>query len=331
MKYDPTMERDAVLPPTPWDLAKRWGTRLGLLALVASVALHLFGGYLTTLIRLGGGGFGAPSREVEEGGPIGMALASESELAAVSVAAGSPAAMPSVPDEPSSVISVPLVEDGQLNAPALSEDGTPNVGSLAGGGDVNIEGGGSAGGGLGGSGGGGASFFGVEAGGTRFVLVLDASGSMQGLRLQRLKRELSATIEGLSPDAQVCVVLFSDTPRPLRKRMGWLDATAANKRDMISEVGVLSDLDLGPNTLVMPAMRLVFSQLRPRPDAIYLMTDGEFLDPVQSVAEELALLNRAQDKPTPIHAICFGDARGEEQMKRIARQSAGTYAFVPVE
>jgi hypothetical protein len=154
---------------------------------------------------------------------------------------------------------------------------------------------------------------------------------MQGLRLQRLKRELSATIEGLAPDAQVSVVLFSDTPRPLRKRVQWVDATAANKRELIAEVGLLTDQDLGPNTLVMPGFRLIFSQLRPRPDAIYLMTDGEFLDGVASVPEEVALLNRAQERPVPIHTICFGDPRGEESMKRIARQSGGTYTFVPVD
>lgn len=329
-QVDPTMERDAVLPPTPQELLVRWIKRAGVLALVASLLLHLSGGYLASLIRLGGGGVGDVAAGEEAGAPIGMALATEAQLAEIAAAAGSPEALPTVPEETSAAPSMPLVEGGELTAPTLSSGGMSDLGSLTGGGDVNMDGGG--GGGLGGSGGGsGASFFGVEAGGTRFALILDASGSMQGLRLQRLKRELSATIEGLAPDAQVSVILFSDTPRPLRKRVQWVDATAANKRELIAEVSLLTDTDLGPNTLVMPAFRMIFSQLRPRPDAIYLMTDGEFLDGVGSVPEEVALLNRAQERPVPIHAICFGDPRGEEHMKRIARQSGGTYTFVPVD
>lgn len=329
-EIDPTMERDAVLPPTPQELVIRWIKRAGVLALVASLALHLSGGYLASLIRLGGGGVGNVGVSEEAGAPIGMALATETQLAEIAAAAGSPEALPTVPEETNAAPSMPLVEGGELTAPTLTAGGMSDLGSLTGGGDVNIDG--SGGGGLGGSGGGsGASFFGVEAGGTRFALILDASGSMQGLRLQRLKRELSSTIEGLAPDAQVSVVLFSDTPRPLRKRVQWVDATAANKRELIAEVGLLTDQDLGPNTLVMPAFRLIFSQLRPRPDAIYLMTDGEFLDGVASVPEEVALLNRAQERPVPIHTICFGDPRGEDYMKRIARQSGGTYTFVPVD
>jgi uncharacterized protein YegL len=329
-EIDPTMERDAVLPPTPRELLIRWIKRAGVLALVASLLLHLSGGYLATLIRLGAGGVGDVGMSDEAGAPIGMALATETQLAEIAAAAGSPEALPTVPEETNAQPAMPLVEGGELNAPTLTSGGLSDLGSLTGSGDVTIDGGG--GGALGGSGGGsGASFFGVEAGGTRFAMILDASGSMQGLRLQRLKRELSATIEGLAPDAQVSVILFSDTPRPLRKRVQWVDATAANKRELIAEVSLLTDQDLGPNTLVMPAFRLLFSQLRPRPDAIYLMTDGEFLDAVGSVPEEVALLNRAQERPVPIHTICFGDVRGEETMKRIARQSGGTYTFVPVD
>jgi hypothetical protein len=80
------MERDAVLPPTPQELLVRWIKRAGVFALVASVLLHLSGGYLASLIRLGGGGVGEVGANEEAGAPIGMALATETQLAEIAAA-----------------------------------------------------------------------------------------------------------------------------------------------------------------------------------------------------------------------------------------------------
>lgn len=328
-RADPTLERDATLPPSASDLLRRWATGLGIVAIVISMFLHLGGGVLSYLIRFGGSGIGAPAPKGE--GLVEMALGTGAELTELS-AASSGGALPAVPEEASSQPSqMPLVAEGFAESSSLSAGGIGEVGDLAGGGDVDVGGSGTGGWGLGGTGGNGTSFFGVEAGGTRFAFVLDASGSMQGKRLIRLKRELRQTIEGLQPDAQVSVILFSDVAKPLRKRVAWVEATAASKRDLSAEVDALQDIDLGPNTLVLPAMRLVFGQLRPRPDAIFLMTDGEFLDSVGSVPDEVALLNRGQERPVPVHTICFGDPLGEEGMKRIAKTSGGTYTFVPAD
>ncbi|MFO0858465.1 MAG: vWA domain-containing protein [Phycisphaerales bacterium] len=326
---DPTMERDATLPPTAADLFRRWATGLGIVAILVSIFLHTGGGVLSYFIRFGGSGIGAPAPAGE--GLVEMALGTGAELSELS-AASTGGSLPAVPEEASTQpAQMPLVTEGLTETSSLSAGGIGEVGNLAGGGDVDVGGSGTGGWGLGGTGGNGTSFFGVEAGGTRFAFVLDASGSMAGKRLVRLKNELRATIEGLQPDAQVCVVLFSDVAKPLRKRIGWVEATAASKRDMVAEVDALQDLDLGPNTLVLPGMRLVFGQLRPRPDAIFLMTDGEFLDMVASVPDEINLLNRGQERPVPVHTICFGDPRGEEGMKRIAKNSGGTYTFVPAD
>ena len=51
-----------------------------------------------------------------------------------------------------------------------------------------------------------------------------------------------------------------------------------------------------------PAFEIAFQQLRPRPDAIFFMTDGLF---PPTVAAALPTLNNGR-KPVPIHAIfCF--------------------------
>src|SRR5262249_53760813 len=64
--------------------------------------------------------------------------------------------------------------------------------------------------------------------------------------------------------------------------------------------------------------------MKPRPDAIYFMTDGLF-DP--SVAEKIAWLNRG-GKRIPVHCLAFMDRSSEATMKEIAERSGGTYTFI---
>ncbi len=62
--------------------------------------------------------------------------------------------------------------------------------------------------------------------------------------------------------------------------------------------------------------------LRPRPDAIYFVTDGDF-DP--QLADDIKVLNA--DPSIPIYTICLESRDAEQIMKRIASESGGTHAF----
>ena len=76
----------------------------------------------------------------------------------------------------------------------------------------------------------------------------------------------------------------------------------------------------------LPAFDLLF-ELRPRPDAIYFMTDGAFVNP-EAVVAEITRLNRSTGRVVPIHCITFIEREAEETMKEIARQSGGSYTHV---
>ena len=71
-----------------------------------------------------------------------------------------------------------------------------------------------------------------------------------------------------------------------------------------------------------PAFLVVFAN-RPRPDAVYFMTDGEFND---TVVAEIASMNA--EMQIPIHCITFGERGAEPMMREIARQSGGTYTHI---
>lgn len=282
-------------------------TTLGALAI--SLVVHLLGGVLAAIFVVGA----SPSRGDGDAAPIEMAVISQSELtqlqdAAMGIATPSvtDVAMPS--DVPAATDSI--AEGGDALGGDLGE-----VGALAGGGDIA-----GTGEGLGGAGGGGgASFFGVEVQGNRFAYIVDVSGSMDGPRLGGLREELNQSLSGLLETSEFVIIQFSDDARIVGESKTWQEASNAVKRSMRTQVGLLASTG---GTNPVPGFEVVF-QLRPRPDAIYFMTDGDFAD--QSADE---ILNLWSGSKIPVHTICFGSRDGEERMKRIAKQTRGSYTFV---
>jgi hypothetical protein len=169
--------------------------------------------------------------------------------------------------------------------------------------------------------GGVASFFGVEARGQRFAYIVDRSGSMEGAKIQTLKSQLISSIGGLSESASFMVFFYSSGARSLGNRSRWLDADPRN-RDLASREIAATSAHGGTDPL--PAFELAFN-MRPKPDAIYFMTDGVF---DEAVAAEIAALNARTGAVTPVHAISLVDDSARELLQSIARQSGGTYTHV---
>jgi hypothetical protein len=164
------------------------------------------------------------------------------------------------------------------------------------------------------------SFFGIRGGGKRICFIVDVSGSMSsGGKLDRLKQELSATIQGLKPDAQFAVVFFDSSTHTIAQTWMSSDADRRNAMQVIANQGS------GSGTDPTGAFEFAFRTLNPLPDCIYYMTDG------QTYADVVGLLRSLNAGPqkTSIHAIAFGDQTLEAVMKQIASENNGTYLFVP--
>lgn len=305
---------------------ERWLRWLGggsLAAFVISMILHSFGGLLSAFILVGGMPGGSGGGDTQRGnGTVEFAVVTEGELAAMQQDAALPSGMPLVPESTADggeEVDLYDTASGGGGSEGVSELGADSIG----GGDIS--GGGGEGLGLGGSGGGGgASFFGIEAQGSRFAYIVDISGSMnvEG-RIQALQRELMKSIEGLLENASFYVVLFSGDAQVLGGRKDWSEATDPNKRWARRAVARITAQG---ETNPLPAFRMVLTT-KPRPDAVYFMTDGDFGAQADLVALEIAALN-SQFK-IPIHCICFVQRDSEAVMKRIARESGGSYNFVP--
>ncbi|TVQ53289.1 MAG: hypothetical protein EA377_08360 [Phycisphaerales bacterium] len=208
-------------------------------------------------------------------------------------------------------------DDALADAPAaadLSAEGVGAIETLGGAGD------GSAGGTL--AGGAGTSYFGIEAEGSRFLYIVDRSGSMMfAQRMEIAMRELRESVESLPDYTSFQVIFFSSNLLEPDFQRGWARATAANIRRYLSW---FDRVDPGGGTIPRPAFLLAF-EMRPRPDVIFFMTDGIIPD---LSAEEINDINQRGDRVV-IHTIAFGDQGSEELLRRIARDSGGQYRYIP--
>lgn len=323
----PSAEPEADARPTDWKrVLMRWAPPALLGATGLSLIIHLTMGVVAAFILVGGGLIGQAGGGGDSG-PVGVAVMTEAEFGSVMQAAGLNADTPAVSDAPTALpggevdITVSDVGLGGSEAGNLS-DGAGALTSGLGAGDV------SGGPGLGGAGGGGgaASFFGVEARGTRFAYIVDVSGSMDmgvGVgelkRIDVLKTELGKSLAALLENAFYFVALFSTESKPLGGRSEWVSASDAGKAWARQRVPlIVADGATEP----LNAFKIVF-RMRPKPDAIYFMTDGEFL---QDYVKDIARLNG--EWRIPIHCITFISREGEKSMKDIAEQSGGTYTHV---
>ncbi len=168
----------------------------------------------------------------------------------------------------------------------------------------------------------GTQFFEIATAGTKFVYVLDGSGSMTEphsearTRLDRVKIELVRSIGGLPEDMEFFVIFFNrvSVPMPAEKLQ---PATLANKRKYLEWcVKVKGGGGTDPRAALKYALEL-------KPDVIYLLTDGVIKD---NVATEVSKLNT---RGASIHTFCFGDASGEALLKEIAQENNGIYKFIP--
>jgi hypothetical protein len=168
----------------------------------------------------------------------------------------------------------------------------------------------------------GYQFFELATAGTKYVYVIDGSGSMTEphkearTKLDRVKRELIYSIGGLPFEMEFYVIFFNNHAVPM-KAQSLQPATLDNKRKHLEWVAKVQG---GGNTDPREALKLALSL---QPDVIYLLTDGVF-DP--KVADEVTKLNKQK---VSIHTFCFGNDSGESLLQNIARKNNGTYKFIP--
>ncbi len=168
------------------------------------------------------------------------------------------------------------------------------------------------------------SLFGVKAEGSKFVYVLDRSGSTEGKLLAAAKAEILASIEKIDDVHQFQLVVYNERPKafnPAGPNGQLAFGTDANRAAVKT---FLDSFEADGGTDHAAALSMA---IRMRPDVIFLLTDG---DKPLLTAQELARIDRI-GPGIMIHTIQFGEGPHRAPngwMAKLAKQSGGEYRYV---
>jgi hypothetical protein len=209
------------------------------------------------------------------------------------------------------------IESLGSSAPLSGADISIDIGTLDGGVAELVEGvWGDFAGSEGAAAGGGASFFGLAARGGKFVYVVDRSGSMSGEKLQAAKSELFRSARSLKRTMKFYIIFYNNGFEPMPAEE-LVKASGPNKSRYLGWAeGINSRGGTDPQKAMIMALKL-------KPDAIWLLSDGQFNDRVCDVIRRENSGARVQ-----IHTIAFYSQTGEDVLQRIARENLGMYKFV---
>jgi len=179
-----------------------------------------------------------------------------------------------------------------------------------------------------GGGRGGTSFFEISAKGSRFVYVVDHSGSMATYnQLPAAKAELWASLQSLDSAQQFQIIFYDDDLREFRlasSKPSLVWANEINKgiaRQFLAEV----QPDGGTDHL-----RALEAALRLRPDHIFLLTDAD--EPQMTAAQRQKIKQQNAGK-SRIHCVEFGkggDLGAPTFLKQLATENGGTYRYCDI-
>ncbi|HWA97612.1 MAG TPA: hypothetical protein VG713_03945 [Pirellulales bacterium] len=162
-----------------------------------------------------------------------------------------------------------------------------------------------------------ASFFGIRAAGTRFVFIVDMSGSMnEGGRFRRAIAELKQSLRGLFTSQEYYIFFFSDLTVPMPAH----DLLPATNDNLLATFRWMKYVEPAGHTFPLAAVTRAHEL---KPDAIFLLSDGAF------GPEVLDFVN--QNLPSgaiPIHTIALENRSGEPMMRAISTLTRGTFRFV---
>lgn len=171
-----------------------------------------------------------------------------------------------------------------------------------------------------------ASFFGLSAKGKRFVFVIDSSTSMWGPRWIDVRKELVRCVRKLEKDQYFFVICFDTGATSMYGAEGVQnDFATAEEANFRKLEYWLSQHTLGPGTR---ASNSLLEAVRLKPDAIFLLTDGEFQDNVLQTLRN-GNRNRNKKRKITVNTIGFHSEMGAPVLSQIASENYGQFRYVP--
>jgi Mg-chelatase subunit ChlD len=164
------------------------------------------------------------------------------------------------------------------------------------------------------------SFFGAKGKGSKFVYIIDHSGSMSGTPLEEAKKEMLKGLRMLQPHHKFNIIFYDNKYIVWQTDKKLIAATPKNKQDAERFVNSISAQG---GTEPVPAIHEAISY---QPQVIFFLTDGQFTMNLDET------VNKANKEKIHINIIEFGSGygTGTQQLKDLARRTNGDYRYVDI-
>ncbi len=301
-----------------------------------AVGIHLGPGEDASRDRAGGAGaeaegrdgpdaarIGASGQELDDSPPVDLELPSAPQIARTGSGPG-PRTFASGQSDAREMIRASGRNLRGGNLGNSSGDGS-------GGDDGPVGGGGPGGkhGGAGGKGGGGTSFFGHKADGTKFVYVLDASGSMYDYNaIAVAKAELLSSLEQLEATQQFQIIFYNESCHPMRSADGKEQSFWGSDTNRTLASQFIRNIHPDGGTRHFDAL---LAALRYTPDIIFFLTDAG--EPILYPGD-LDKIKKRNNGRARIFTIEFGkgaNLKADNFLKKLARDNGGEHAYRDVQ
>ena len=174
------------------------------------------------------------------------------------------------------------------------------------------------------------NFFDAVDSGKRFVFVLDSSGSMaapQGAPIRKARKELIASLEGLTHHQQFQIIFYNTETRAMKHRGKSAEMLYATDINRTLARQFIQSIDPDGGTAHTPALRRALGF---QPDVIFFLTDAKHPQLSSADLHEIRVLNKGRAK---IHCIEFGEGfpvKEGNSLDKLARQNRGSYRYFNV-
>ena len=157
-------------------------------------------------------------------------------------------------------------------------------------------------------------------------LVIDRSGSMEGMPLEYAKQACSYVVDLLSPNDVLSIVVFDETVEVLMHPQRVTDRQAVKNGIAQIAPGYTTNLYDG---MVLAAQQLTTQNESGRATRMVILTDGE---PTAGIKDFASLVQHAGDikgKGMSCTFLGFGAEYNEELLAAMAKKAGGNYYYIP--
>lgn len=154
------------------------------------------------------------------------------------------------------------------------------------------------------------------------TLLLDKSGSMEGLRINAVKRTLHLLVDAMAEDDVLSIISYSHTST--------IDAngTVLSLATRLVLHGIVDAMRADGGTNLESAFLSILEIAGAPPiDAVFILTDGQVNEGIMGSAGLQRVLAGVIAPGTPIHTLGFGADHNIRLLRDIAMRSRGSYTY----